>query len=272
MSRDARFHLEWDRPDRPASVVGKFPSTDAPTKASSFQNGAYLSEHGFYTEIAPTVDVRTPACWVARYDDQIPDFVLIMEDLAGSVQGDQFTGSTVDETELAIDQAVRLHAPRWGDRTLADIAALQPNGAERAELLEQYYRGCVSPCIERLGHRFDPDVVALLEGFTDVVRAWTLGPGTPQTVVHGDFRPDNFLLGRTADAPPIAIVDWQTVRLGLGVCDVAYLIGGRSRRRSGRRWSATSSPTTSIDSSPPASTTTMEMRGVTIDGRRCTAC
>jgi aminoglycoside phosphotransferase (APT) family kinase protein len=93
-------------------------------------------------------------------------------------------------------------------------------------LFERYYRACVSPCIERLGHRFDADVTALLEGFTDVVRAWSLGPGTPQTVVHGDFLPDNFLLGRTPEAPPIAVVDWQTVHLGLGACDVAYLIGG----------------------------------------------
>jgi hypothetical protein len=226
MSRNARFHLEWDQPHRPSSVVGKFPSTDPPTKASSFENGAYLSEFGFYTEIASTVDVRTPTCWVARYDDQIPDFVLIMEDLAGSVQGDQFTGSTVDETELAIEQAVGLHAPRWGDRSLADIVALQPSGGERAELVGQYYRQCVSPCLERLGHRFDADVTALLEDFAELVSPWTLGPGTPQTVVHGDFRPDNFLLGRGPDAPPIAVVDWQTVHLGLGPCDIAYLIGG----------------------------------------------
>jgi hypothetical protein len=226
MSRNARFHLAWDQPGRPASVVGKFPSTDPPTKASSFENGAYLSEYGFYTEIAPTVDVRTPACWVARYDDQIPDFVLIMEDLAGSVQGDQFTGSTVDEIELAIEQAVNLHAPRWGDGSLENIVALQPCGRDRAELFDQYYRHCVSPCIERLGHRFDPDVKALLEGFAELVARWAVGPGTPRTVVHGDFRPDNFLLGCSSDAPPIAVVDWQTVHLGLGPCDVAYLIGG----------------------------------------------
>src|SRR3954452_14658254 len=60
MSRNARFHLVWDQPGRPETVVGKFPSTDPSTKSSSFQNGAYLSEYGFYTEIAATVDVRTP--------------------------------------------------------------------------------------------------------------------------------------------------------------------------------------------------------------------
>ena len=59
-----------------------------------------------------------------------------------------------------------------------------------------------------------------------MVSTWTLRPGTPETVVHGDFRPDNFLLGRTTEAPPIAVVDCQTVHLGLGACDVAYLIAG----------------------------------------------
>ena len=64
MSRNARFHLTWDRPaGRPASVVGKFPSGDAPTKASSFAAGVYLGEYSFYDEIAATVAVRTPVCW-----------------------------------------------------------------------------------------------------------------------------------------------------------------------------------------------------------------
>jgi hypothetical protein len=224
MSRNARFQLKWDQPGRPASVVGKFPSADPGTKVASFENGAYLNEYTFYTEIADTVQIRTPMCWVARYDDRIPDFVLVMEDLVGSVQGDQFQGSTVEEADLAIDQAVGLHAPRWGDPSLAKV--LQPPDRERADRMDQFYRACVPLCIERLGDRFDDDVTALLQGFTDVLPTWVRGPGTPHTVVHGDFRPDNFLLGRTAEAPPLAVVDWQTVSAGLGACDIAYLIGG----------------------------------------------
>jgi hypothetical protein len=224
MSRNARFQLEWDQPDRPATVVGKFPSADPGTRRASFENGAYLNEHTFYTQIADTVGIRTPTCWVARFDDRLPDSVLIMEDLAGSVQGDQFTGSTVEEARLAIDQAVRLHAPRWGDPSLARVLHLPDR--ERAQGTEQSYRACVTKCIDRLGDRFDDDVTALLLGFADVLPAWVLGPGTPATVVHGDFRPDNFLLGRTTEAPPLAVVDWQTVSAGLGACDVAYLIGG----------------------------------------------
>jgi aminoglycoside phosphotransferase (APT) family kinase protein len=149
-----------------------------------------------------------------------------MEDLAGSVQGDQFAGSTLEEAELAIEQAVGLHAPRWGDLSVTRLAAFQEPRQARAERMEQYYQACLPGCFERLGHRFDDDVTSLLRGFASVVRPWALGPGTPPTIVHGDFRPDNFLLGRTAEAPPLAVVDWQTVHHGLAACDIAYLIGG----------------------------------------------
>lgn len=227
MSRNARLSLEWDRPEgRPASVVGKFPSDDATARASSFESGIYYSEFSFYEEIAPTVGVRTPKCWVARFDVDVPDFVLIMEDLHDSQQGDQFTGCTDDEVALALDQAVGLHAPRWGDPALAGLAALQPADEGRAALLGQYYSGCLGGCLERLGPRLDDDVMTLVRNFEQVVERWSSGSGTPHTIVHGDFRPDNFLFGRTPEAPPLVVVDWQTIFKGLGAIDVAYLIGG----------------------------------------------
>ena len=53
-----------------------------------------------------------------------------------------------------------------------------------------------------------------------------MGSGTPLTVAHYDFRPDNFMFARDPDAPPLVVVDWQTVNEGLGMVDVAYLIAG----------------------------------------------
>ncbi|MCU1500946.1 MAG: ecdysteroid kinase [Ilumatobacteraceae bacterium] len=227
MSRNARLSLTWDRPEgRPPTIVGKFPTDDPSTRASSFANGAYFSEFAFYDSLAATVDICTPACWVARFDVDEPDFVLIMEDMSGSVQGDQFTGCSMDETSLAIEQAAALHSPRWGDPTLADAPALRGDGSDRGERLEQFFSACAEACLARLGHGLDADVVQLIRDFVPRVRPWAGGTGTPQTVVHGDFRPDNFLIGRTAEAPPLAVVDWQTISRGLGVIDVAYLVGG----------------------------------------------
>jgi hypothetical protein len=217
MSRNARFSLIWDRPEgRPATVVGKFPSDDETARLSSFAAGIYEIEVAFYDEVVDTVAIRAPKCWVARFDAGAPDFVLILEDLADSVQGDQFAGCTEIEAGLAIEQAVGLHAPRWGDPTLSGLTALKPrDGEDRVTQLGTYYRAC-----------FEADVVRLVEDFNAVIPQWAGGTGTPRTVVHGDFRPDNFLFGRTPEAPPLAVVDWQTVFEGLGTADIAYLIGG----------------------------------------------
>jgi hypothetical protein len=226
MSRNARYKLTWDRPDRPATVIGKFPSHDLATKQSSFESGAYHHEYAFYADLAPTVAIRTPACWVARYDADAPDFVLIMEDMAGCAQGDQFTEPPADVTRRAIEQAAGLHGPRWGDPTLSDEPALQSPFGDRAELLRHYYTASTEVCLTRLGHAMEDDVQQLIRDYGSFVVTWARGTGTPYTIVHGDFRPDNFLIGQTPEATPIAVVDWQTMSLGLGVSDVAYFVGG----------------------------------------------
>lgn len=224
--RNARMQLTWDEPEgRPASVVGKFPSDNPTARDAAFANTAYLREYSFYEEVAQTVDVTTPACWVRRYDAEAPSFVLIMEDLSDSVQGDQFEGCSDDEAALAIEQAVALHAPRWGDPTLRGLRAFE--GADDiGPRLELFYGMMVDGFVDRLAGRLDDDVIESARRFATVIGRWPTASTTPRTIVHGDFRPDNFLFGQTPAAPPLAIVDWQTVGLGSGVTDLAYLFGG----------------------------------------------
>lgn len=224
--RNARFSLTWDEPGRPASVVGKFSSGDQAASESAFTNGTYFNEHNFYANVAHTVDVRTPKCWIARYDEAKPDFVLIMEDLSGSEQGDQFRGLTTDEAELALIQAVALHAPRWGDPSVLSLVPAPLSLEENVARIEMFYRFTLDGFVERLGPRLDSDVLDLAKRFADKTGSWIRGTGTPETIVHFDFRPDNFLFGRAAGAPPLVVVDWQTVKNGLAMSDVAYAIGG----------------------------------------------
>jgi aminoglycoside phosphotransferase (APT) family kinase protein len=148
-----------------------------------------------------------------------------MEDLVDSEQGDQFVGVSADEAALAIEQAVALHAPRWGDPTLRDLAAFSTFGDDVGERLGLYYDLTLEGFLDRLGARLDDDVVQLTRDFAEVIRRWPEASTTAKTVVHGDFRPDNFLFGRTPQAPPLVVVDWQTVSLALGVADLAYLLG-----------------------------------------------
>lgn len=225
--RNARFSLTWDHPEgRPASIVGKFPSGDANARVNAFANGTYLTEVSFYGELAPGLDIRVPECHLAGYDHHKPDFVMIMEDLSGSRQGDQMEGLTVDEAALAVEQAVGLHAPRWGDPALAEFGAHRPKGEEAAAGLGMVYAMFVEPFLDRLGPGLDADIVDLVRAVAPHVQQWVLAGETPRTVVHLDYRPDNFMFGVTADAPPLVVVDWQTASEGPAMWDLAYMIGG----------------------------------------------
>lgn len=225
--RNARLRLSWDDPvDRPTTLVGKFPSADPKARTSAFQNGTYRNEWSFYSSLAHTLQIRTPACHIARFDEAAPDFVLIMEDLADSRQGDQFLGLTVDEAALAVEQAVGLHAPRWGDPTLADFSPERPKGDDAAMMLGMVFQMMVEPFLDRLGSGLDDDVIDLVRRLSPKAAQWATGTDTPRTVVHLDFRPDNFMFGVTPDAPPLVVVDWQTAGNGFAMWDLAYLIGG----------------------------------------------
>jgi len=225
MGRNARYHLTWDDPaGRPSSLVGKFPTDDPTGRASGFGNGNYFMEWNFYQQLAHTVKVRAPQCYVARYDEDEQNFVLLMEDMAGSVQGDQMRGLTVDEALLAVEQAVAFHAPRWGDPSLFDLMVRSEE--ESVAMLHAIYHATFEPTLARLSHNLGPECIQLVRDFAPKVGAWVTASDAPRTLLHMDFRPDNFLFGVTPDAPPLAIVDWQTVTVGPGTHDLAYMIGG----------------------------------------------
>ena len=228
--RNARFSLTWSDPaGRPATVVAKFPSGDAAARASAFENRTYLREWLFYDRIAETLDVRTPRCHVARYDASIPDFCLLMEDLTDSAQGDQLEGLDDDRLATAVDGLVGLHAPHFASPHLEALLAgdepVRP-ADEVAELLQLFYGMCLPGFVERLADRLEPDVVALATDFAPLVSRWAHGTDTPRTLVHLDYRADNLLFATTPSAPPVVVVDWQTVGVGLGASDLAYLISG----------------------------------------------
>ncbi|WP_420452991.1 phosphotransferase [Ilumatobacter sp.] len=228
--RNARFALEWDRPDgRPTSIVAKFPSGDPAARASAFENDTYVKEWLFYDRIAATVDIRTPRCHVARFDADAPDFVLVMEDMADSRQGDQLEGLDPDRIATAIGELAGLHAPHFGSpglTALFDDTAPRPDPGEVGQLVQAFYAMTLPGFVERLADRIDPDVVRLAGDFAPHVGRWVQGTDTPATLVHLDYRADNLLFGDGPGAPPLVVVDWQTIGVGLGASDLAYLVSG----------------------------------------------
>lgn len=222
VGRSVRFTLQCDRGSAPASIVGKFASSDPTSRATGIAQQNYFKEVNFYNTLLPTVRIRTPRPLYAEIDPATHAFSLMLEDITPSRQGDQIQGGTVDMARLALDEAARLHAPRWNDVTLHDVTFLQPNAALGPEFFKSFWGQLYPGFITRYRARMSAANLALLAAFSERLDGWLRRPETPFALTHGDFRLDNMLFG---DAVPLAVVDWQTVAIGHPLADVSYFLG-----------------------------------------------
>ena len=232
IGRNARYHLDWHGADGPDTVVVKLPAQEAGVRQIGFDQGLYPKECTFYRELAGLVDVVTPTPLAVDIDPDALDFALVLEDMSASVAGDQFREATDAELALAVEQAAALHGPLWGKHhgALDTIARDDPQRGSTRELLGLFLPGC----LDRLGSRLHDRTVPVLERFVELADVWANRPVTSPSLVHSDYRPDNFLFGTNNSAPALAVVDWQTITIGASVCDVAYLLGAAidpARRR-----------------------------------------
>ncbi len=219
-----RYRLEGSD-EAPARVVAKLPSDDDVSRATGVAMRNYEREVRFYKEIAPTVGIRTPRCYHADWDADSGLFVLVLEDLAPAQQGDQIEGCTVDEAALALDELAKLHAPRWADPTLADIAWLSHRDAQGVGMLQALYQSVWPGFLEIYAPVMTPSQVALGEQLGASLGRWVAGDDAPSAVTHGDYRLDNMLFGTPEGGYPLAVVDWQTPGRGPALSDASYFLG-----------------------------------------------
>jgi hypothetical protein len=220
MCDSLRLTLDVDD-DGPTTVVAKLPAADPTSRNTALALRSYEIEVRFYQQLAPELPIRTPHVHHADIDVATASFVLLLEDLAPAEQGDQLAGCTLAEAQLAVDELVRLHAPRWDDPALAELDWLHrdPDGNRlfMLGLLPTLWDGVRDRYADRLGpevHEVGGQLFGRLEHFLSLDTA-------PWTVTHGDYRLDNLLF--TGDR--VAVVDWQTAVHGPALNDVAYFIG-----------------------------------------------
>jgi hypothetical protein len=222
VAESLRLSLSWDRPGpAPTTVVAKVPSGEEASRAAATATRTYEIEAAFYAELAGSVAVHRPACYCSRYDPGTGDYVVLLEDLAPAVPGDQIAGCTPEEAAATMPELAALHAPRWGDEALEDLAWLDHPTEEAASFTGELVGALWPGFVDRYGDRVDPDVVALGERFVPRLADWLRHRPRPWTVTHGDFRVDNLLFGGRR----VAVVDWQTVHVGPAGADVGYFLG-----------------------------------------------
>jgi len=226
MAHNERIFLEYegDSNEGPATLVGKFPSPSEESRAAGAAGG-YRAETLFYTELAEGLSIRTPECLYGAISEDLTTFTLLLEDLAPAEQGDQIRGGSDAEIEAAVRNLAGLHAPRWADASLGDIEWLS-QGTSDAYVL--FIEMGTPVFLERYKDRLSTEDAETLQSFASRVRRWVELCPPARTLVHGDYRLDNLMFEPAADGVRVSTVDWQTLSVGCGGQDLAYLLGNSS--------------------------------------------
>jgi aminoglycoside/choline kinase family phosphotransferase len=225
MCDSIRLSLTYDGPtDAPTALVAKLPAADDTSRATAVAMRSYEKEVRFYRELAADLDVATPAVFHAALDpDDVSRFVLLLEDLAPAAQGDQLTGCTPAVAEHVVRELVGLHGPRWDDPRLRELEWLHGDRTGSQQVALMLLPALWSGFQERYADEIGTPVRAAGGALFDHLAAYLTASGGPETVVHGDYRLDNLLLGPSGEVA--GVVDWQTCTVGPAAGDVAYFIG-----------------------------------------------
>jgi hypothetical protein len=220
-----RFDLRYDRDEgAPASVVGKFASSDPVSRATGVDFSLYLTEVRFYQQIAATVAIRAPACHFAAFDEASGDFVVILEDMGPARQGNQLAGCSIADAEQAMIQGAALHGPRWKDPTLVSIDWLTNRGAGR-HLIVDGMPGFIAEFHRRYDGILEPEYMAVADRYAaNCTHFLDLEYKSP-TLAHVDFRLDNMLFDARSGTVPLAVLDWQSISISAGMLDISYFLG-----------------------------------------------
>jgi hypothetical protein len=176
-----------------------------------------ITEADFYSELAPRLAVRVPACVASVKDREREQGVIIMRDLI--VEGATFCSAldpfSVDDAAATLEQIARLHAGGplleampWVRPRLIDFATRDFMTAPVIQQLMDGPRGDGLDARTRDASR----IVGGLKALAAIEPAW------PQTLVHGDCHAGNIF--RTAEGP--GLIDWQLLQRGGWALDVAY--------------------------------------------------
>jgi hypothetical protein len=221
VSDSYRLSLSYDGPsDMPPTIIAKVPAADAASRTAARAFRTYEIEASFYGQLAPGLPVALARCYYAAYDPGPDEYVVLLEDLAPALPGDQLAGLHPDDAAAAIRELAALHAAGWDSSELAALPWLNRSGPDGAALLAAALNDLYPRFRERYAGRLEPGTLSLIEDFLPKVSSYLAARDEPRTIVHGDFRADNLLFGATR---PV-VLDWQTAAFGSATADLSYFL------------------------------------------------
>ena len=206
--------------DTPTSMIVKMPSSDPGAQMIGGMMRVWEREHRFYTEIAPRLrSVRIPRCIHSASDP----YVLILEDLAPAIPGDQVAGPTPSQARSIIDAAAALHAEWMGRDELDGLDWMPDLNDPSTGMVAQMFPVGWPTFLARYADSLPERVLRWCESFVPRIVEWIhTYDDWPTTLIHGDFRLDNMFFDRH-DA--VTLIDWQLAMRAPSTTDLVYFLG-----------------------------------------------
>jgi len=226
----SRLHIEYDRKESgaPATMFAKLSSADPAVRKQLRAFGIYEAEASFYRDLAAmkSFPLRVPRPYVSLYDDAAAASILLIEDLGDGRFGDNVAGLSPPDARIAVGQLALLHAHFWESPSLQNFPWLR-SVADDAGPRTALTRAMLPRFEQRYAEFLTPSLLQAARAYADVVPAYSdqysLGP---QTLIHGDYRADNFAFAASAEDGGFVVFDWQISRRSHGARDLAYLLTG----------------------------------------------
>ncbi|MCY4365623.1 MAG: phosphotransferase [Chloroflexi bacterium] len=225
-NRVFRLHLEYQRPNPglPASLLVKLPATD-PLMLPLFRLlGPNLREVNFYRNLSRDCALQTPVCYFGQADPATGNSALLLEDLGSARQGDSVAGCSLDEARQIARRLAAFHA-QWWDSPLLDGLVWLPPRDDEALAYQELHEPSWRSLTEKTGRLLPPGLRQLGDSMPDLFgRVKSMLAESPRTIVHGDFRLDNFYYPADAASPAPLVLDWEYCGIGRGVFDLATFV------------------------------------------------
>jgi aminoglycoside phosphotransferase (APT) family kinase protein len=230
VGQTARLTIGYDEHEAsaPATVFAKLSSADLAVREQLRKVGIYETEAGFYRNIArlPAFPLRVPRPYLSLYDESTGASLLLLEDLGQAEFGDNLTGCSSADAQIAVRQLGLLHAHFWETPSLRQWSWLRAL-TDETQAKVGMYQAMLPRFEQRWAEFLTPSLRQSARKFADVLPEYfARNSGRPQTLTHGDFRADNLAFTATSEGRSVAVFDWQVARRAPGPRDLAYFLSG----------------------------------------------
>ncbi len=224
MSEVAALTVRYSSDDHtlPGSFIAKFASQVETNRQVALSYRLYERETRYFAELDALTTACTPVTHHSACDGE--RMLILMEDMRDYAVGSQVDGASLEQTQLALDELARLHAPFQNQVDDLDWVPSIANSYHADNMRTLTESGFDVMC-EKFGDVVTPTLQARKAAFLAAIpRLQDYMATAPVTLCHGDYRMENLLYGTKPDHHPVVVLDWQGPLRARGMNDVALFL------------------------------------------------